>query len=142
MRVPAGIAETQPYGAQLAVLVGRSGRQLVRSPEAPHRAEAARRLRGQSLWLVAGGAVLILALMFGLDATEIGMMPPRRSPGLWPVEILTDFGKDEYVLALLAALAIVTALAFPLLHGASRIRLLRFGTIIEYLFRWCWCRWW
>ena len=45
--------------------------------------------------------MLIIALMFGFDAAEIAMMPPRRSPELWPVEILTDFGKDDYVLALL-----------------------------------------
>ena len=31
------------------------------------------------------------------------MMPPRGTPSLWPVRILTDFGKDAYVLWLLAA---------------------------------------
>lgn len=134
MSVPAGIGETQPYATQLLALIGRSAAQLVRRPEGPHRAEARHRLRAQSLWLLGIGAGLIVALMFGFDAAEIGMMPPRKSPGLWPVEILTDFGKDEYVLALLAAAVIVMALAFPLLHGAARTRLLRLATFIEYLF--------
>jgi undecaprenyl-diphosphatase len=72
--------------------------------------------------------------MFGFDATEIAMMPPRKSPELWPVQILTDFGKDEYVLALLGAVVIAVALAFPLMHGAARARLLRIGVIVEFLF--------
>jgi len=134
MVVPTRIGETRPYATQLFTLIGRSAAQVVRRPAAPHRAEAARRLRGQVLWLLGGGVALILALMFGLDATEIAMMPPRRSPELWPVAILTDFGKDEYVLALLAAVAIVMALVFPLLKGAARTQLLRLGTCVEYLF--------
>jgi membrane-associated phospholipid phosphatase len=134
MGVPSAIGETQSYAVQLLALISRSAAQVVRTPTAPHRAAAARRLRMQALWLLAGGAVLIPALMFGFDATEIAMMPPRKSPELWPVEILTDFGKDDYVLALLAAAAIVMALAFPLLRGAARTRLLRLGTFVEYLF--------
>ena len=35
----------------------------------------------------------IIALMYALDATEIGLMPTRGTPSLWPVRILTDFGK-------------------------------------------------
>jgi undecaprenyl-diphosphatase len=134
MVVPSRIGETQPYATQLFTLIGRSAAQLVRAPTAPHRAAAARRLRGQALWLLGGGIALILVLMFGFDATEIAMMPPRRSPELWPVAILTDFGKDEYVLVFLATVALVIALAFPLRHGAARVRLLRFGVVIEYLF--------
>jgi membrane-associated phospholipid phosphatase len=134
MGVPTRIAETEPYAAQLFALIRRSAAQLVRTPAAPHRTEAARRLRMQALWLAGIGAVLIIALMFGFDAAEIAMMPPRKSPELWPVEILTDFGKDEYVMAVLAAAAIVMGLAFPLLHGAARTRLLRLGTFVEYLF--------
>jgi membrane-associated phospholipid phosphatase len=134
MGVPARIGETQPYAAQLLTLIGRSAAQLVRRPAAPHRPEAARRLRLQTLLLVAGGAVLIVALMFGFDAAEIARMPPRKSPQLWPVEILTDFGKDEYVMAVLAAAAAAIALAFPLVRGVARTRLLRLGIFIEYLF--------
>ncbi len=134
MNIPAGIGESQPYAAQLLALVRRSATQIVRAPAAQHRGQAARRLRGQSLWLLGGGIALIVALMFGFDATEIAMMPPRKAPELWPVAILTDFGKDEYVLVCLAAAAVVMALAFPLLQGAARTRLLRLGTFVEYLF--------
>ena len=134
MGAPPAISESQGYGAQLLALVGRSGAQLVGSPSAPHRAEAVHLLRRQALWLSAIGIVLVVALMFGFDATEIALMPPRKSPELWPVEILTDFGKDDYVLALLLAVTIAMALAFPLMHGASRIRLLRFGAFVEFLF--------
>jgi membrane-associated phospholipid phosphatase len=134
MGAPPAISESQGYGTQLLALVGRSGAQLVRSPSALHRAEAVRLLRRQALWLSAIGIVLIVALMFGFDATEIAMMPPRKSPELWPVQILTDFGKDEYVLALIGAVALVTALAFPLMHGAARTRLLRMGVSVEFLF--------
>jgi hypothetical protein len=134
MGAPPAISESQGYGTQLLALVGRSGAQLVRSPSALHRAEAVRLLRRQALWLSAIGIVLIVALMFGFDATEIAMMPPRKSPELWPVQILTDFGKDEYVLALIGAVALVMALAFPLMHGAARTRLLRMGVSVEFLF--------
>ena len=133
MGAPPAISETNGYGAQLVALIGRSGAQLVRSPSALHRAEAIHLLRRQAVWLSAIGIALIVALMLGFDATEIAMMPPRKSPELWPVEILTDFGKDEYVMALLAAVTLVMALMFPLTHGASRTRLLRFGAFIEYL---------
>jgi membrane-associated phospholipid phosphatase len=134
MGPPPVISESQGYGAQLLALIGRSGAQLVRSPSAPHRAEAVLLLRRQSLWLSGIGIVLVVVLMFGFDATEIAMMPPRKSPELWPVQILTDFGKDEYVLALLGVVTITMALAFPLMHGASRARLLRMGVFAEFLF--------
>ena len=134
MHLPAGISETQPYASQLVALAGRSALQLTRSPTARFRAEAVQRLRWQSLWLIGVGAALIVILMFTFDAAEIAMMPPRKSPGLWPIEILTDFGKDEYVLTALAAAAITIAVAFPLLRGPARSRLLRIGAYVEYLF--------
>ena len=37
-------------------------------------------------------------------------MPKRGSPGLWWMRILTDFGKDEYVLGALAVLLIAIAI--------------------------------
>jgi hypothetical protein len=80
MSAPPAISEAQSYPAQLAALVARSAWQLTRAPTAPHRAEAIRRLRIQTLWLLAIGAVLIPALMFGFDAIEIGLMPPRGAP--------------------------------------------------------------
>ena len=51
----------------------------------------------------------IIALMYVLDATEIGWMPKRGTPSLWPLRILTDFGKSEYVLWVLAGLLLVVA---------------------------------
>lgn len=134
MSAPPAISETQSYSGQLVALVGRSVLQLTRSPAAPHRAEAIRRLRVQALWLFAIGAVLIPVLMFGFDATEISLMPPRGAPGAWPARAITDFGKDSYVLMTLAAALILMALAFPLLQGAARNRLLRFAAHVEYLF--------
>ena len=63
------------------------------------------------------------------------------TPLAYPVEVdhgrdslLTDFGKDSYVLTSLGAALIVMALAFPLLHGAARGRLLRLAGHVEYLF--------
>jgi len=134
MRPPAGISETQPYASQLVALVGGAAWQLTRSPVAPFRAEAVQRLRRQSLWLIGVGVALIVILMFSFDAAEIAMMPPRKSPGLWPLQILTDFGKDTYVLTALAAAGIAMVIAFPVLRGPARNRLLRFGSYVGYLF--------
>jgi membrane-associated phospholipid phosphatase len=134
MSAPPAISETQNYPAQLAALIGRSAWQLTRSPTAPYRAAAIRRLRTQALWLLAIGAVLIPALMFGFDATEISLMPPRGAPSAWLARAITDFGKDSYVLTTLAAALIVMVLAFPLLHGVARNRLLRLAGHVEFLF--------
>lgn len=133
MGVPARIGETDSYAAQLFALVARSATQLVRKPEAMFRVEAVRRLRLQALWLIAIGAVSVVALMVGLDAAEIGLMPPRGAPEVWPARLVSDFGKDSYVIAALAATLIVMGLAFPLQRGASRLKLLRFAGRIEYL---------
>jgi undecaprenyl-diphosphatase len=130
----ADISETQPYVSQLVALVGWSAGQLTRSPAAPFRAQAVQRLGRQSLWLIGIGGALIVILMFGFDATEIAMMPPRKSPAVWPFAILTNFGKDTYVLTALGAAAITMALAFPLLRGRARSRLLRVAGYVEYLF--------
>ena len=134
MSAPPAISETQSYPEQLFALIARSAWQLTRSPTAPHRAAAIRRLRTQALWLLAIGAVLIPALMFGFDATEIGLMPPRGAPEAWPARAITDFGKDSYVLTTLAAALIVMALAFPFQRGGARSRLLRLAGHVEYLF--------
>ena len=82
----------------------RSSAQLVRPPSHSRRAEAARRLARHALLTTAIVGAAIIALMYGLDAREIGLMPPRGSAGLWPVRILTDFGKETYVLSALAAM--------------------------------------
>ena len=61
-------------------------------------------------------------------------MPARGTPNLWPVRILTDFGKDAYVLCILALMLLAVALAAPALQGASRARLLSFGLRLQFLF--------
>lgn len=129
-----GAAPSESYFWQVFALLRLSVVRLVRPPQAPQRAEAARRLRRQAFWLAAVGAVVIVALMLTFDAIEIGLMPPRGTPSLWPVRILTDFGKDAYVLWPLAAALLVIGLAVPLLQGPSRTRLQRFGTHVQYLF--------
>jgi membrane-associated phospholipid phosphatase len=129
-----GAGPSQNYVSQLVALARQSAIQLVRAPSAPYRAEAARRLRRQLFWLTGVAVAVIVALMLTFDAIEISMMPPRGTPSLWPVRILTDFGKDEYVLSTLAAILIVVGLAVPLLTRPSRAWMLRFGRHVQYLF--------
>jgi membrane-associated phospholipid phosphatase len=132
--MPADIAHRSGYGAQLVVLSGRAVAQLVRAPSHSRRAEAARRLARHSLWLSALGAAVIIALMVAFDTTEIQMMPARGAPGLWPIRILTDFGKDEYVLWALAAALVTVALVAAGRRGTSRALLLGFGTRLQFIF--------
>jgi membrane-associated phospholipid phosphatase len=129
-----GTAPSQGYFRQVFALFRLSAAELVRPPLAPRRAEAAGRLTRHTVLLTAIGAVVIAALMVTFDAAEIGMMPPRGTPSLWPVRVLTDFGKDAYVLWLLAAALLVIGLVIPLRGGVSRTRLLHVGTRVQYLF--------
>jgi membrane-associated phospholipid phosphatase len=117
---------------QLSHLMAQSAGALVRSPSHSRRAEARRRLARHSLWLVASLSALIIILMFVFDATEITLMPKRGSPQLWPVRMLTDFGKDEYVLWTLAAMFVVVAIAYPLVRSGLRPALARFAIHVEY----------
>jgi membrane-associated phospholipid phosphatase len=134
MAPPADIAPRASYPTQLATVSGRALAQLVRSPSHSRRAEAARRLARHSLWVSAAGAALIIALMVAFDTTEIQMMPPRGTPGLWPIRILTDFGKDAYVLWSLAGALVIVALVAASKRGTSRALLLGFGTRLQFLF--------
>jgi membrane-associated phospholipid phosphatase len=129
-----GTAESRRYLVQLATLLRHSLVQLTRAPSHSRRKEAARRLARQSLLLAAILGACIVGLMIALDAPEIALMPPRGTPALWPVRIVTDFGKDAYVLYLLVAVLVAIALASPLLQGTSRARLLRIGTQVQYVF--------
>ena len=61
-------------------------------------------------------------------------MPPRGVPALWPIRILTDFGKSAYVLWLLAGALFAFAILTPRLQGTSRSLLLGFGTRLQFLF--------
>jgi membrane-associated phospholipid phosphatase len=85
------------------------------------------------LLLTAILGVAIILLMVALDTTEIRLMPPRGTASLWPLRILTDFGKSTYVLWTLAGLLLVIAIVSPRLRGTSRSLLLGFGTRLQFV---------
>ena len=134
MPTPATGGEPAKYLARLSTLTLSSSAQLVRPVSHPQSGAAARKLQRQALLLIALGAVAVVALMFGFDAYEIGLMPPRGAPSLWPVRIVTDFGKAANVLWLVAGLLLVVVLVAPRLQGAARSQLLRFGTELQFIF--------
>ena len=128
------IAPHASYPAQLLGVTGRALAQLVRTPSHSCRDAAARKLARHSLWLSAAGAALVIVLMVAFDLTEIQLMPARGTPALWPIRILTDFGKDENVLSVLGIALIVVALVAAAMHGTRRTLLLGFGTRLQFLF--------
>jgi membrane-associated phospholipid phosphatase len=130
----AGIGAAATYFSHLFALVRLSAAQLLRSPSHSRRAEAARRLARHTLLTSAIAAAAILVLMLWIDTAEIGLMPPRGSASLWPVRILTDFGKDAYVLSCLAGLLLVVALVASGMRGISRAQWLSFGMRLQFLF--------
>ncbi len=134
MSAPSGVVPRSNFFADVVTVAWRSAAQLLRQPSHSRRAQAARRLARHTLLASAIGAAAVIALMFVLDAPEIALMPPRGTASLWPLRILTDFGKDTYVLWGLAAGLIVVALASAGRHGIPRARLLAFGTRLQYLF--------
>jgi membrane-associated phospholipid phosphatase len=134
MAAPTGIAESRNYFSRFVVLAWLSLAQLVRTPSHSRRAEAARRAARHALLLSAGLGVAIIALMVVLDAWEIGQMPKRGTPSLWWMRILTDFGKDEYVLAALGVLLIAVAVIAPAFSGIRRSLWLGLGTRLQFLF--------
>jgi undecaprenyl-diphosphatase len=134
MSAPASIGESSNYFARLFALVLTSLTQLVRPPSHARRAVAARRLARHALLMAAIVSVVIVALMVGFDALEIGLMPPRGSPDLWPVRILTEFGKDTYVLSILALMLLAVGLVAAALRGSSQARLLNLGLRLQFVF--------
>jgi membrane-associated phospholipid phosphatase len=134
MFAQAGIGQSSNYFSQMFAVIRRAATQLVRPPSHSRRAEAARRLARHSLLTTVIAGAAIIALMYVLDEKEIGLMPPRGTASLWPVRILTDFGKDAYVLCSLAGLLFIVALAAPGLKATSQSLLLRFGTQLQFLF--------
>ena len=126
--------ESHNYASRFVKLAWLSLTQLVRSPSHSRRAEAARRAARHVLWLSAGLGAAIIVLMYAIDAWEIAQMPKRGTPSLWWVRILTDFGKDEYVLAVLAGLLIAVAIVSPALRGIQRSLLLGLGTRLQFIF--------
>jgi len=134
MPASTNIAPRAGYPAQLLAVSWHALAQLVRTPSHSRRAEAARKLARHSLWLSVAGAALVIALMLAFDQTEIQLMPARGAPGLWPIRILTDFGKDEYVLSVLGVALVALALAAAGLHGPRRALLLGLGTRLQFVF--------
>jgi membrane-associated phospholipid phosphatase len=134
MSAPSGIGESTSYLSRFGMLAWLSLAQLVRAPSHSRRAEAARRSARHVVLLMAVVGVAIIALMYVLDVREISLMPPRGTPDLWPVRILTDFGKDSYVLGSLGALLIAVAIVAPGLRGIERSLLLGLGTRLQFLF--------
>ena len=134
MSVAPTIAPRASYPAQLLSVTTGALAQLVRAPSHSRRAAAARKLAWHSLWLSAAGATLVIVLMVAFDQTEIQLMPARGTAWLWPIRILTDFGKDEYVLVALGIALVATALIAAGLHGTRRTLLLGFGTRLQYVF--------
>lgn len=133
MAVPAVINDSASYLSRFFTLASRSFAQIVRTPSHSRRAEAARRSARHALLLAAIVGVTIIGLMYLLDVREISLMPKRGSPGLWPVRILTDFGKDVYVLSAIAVSLLVVAIAAPALSGMQRSLLLGLGTRLQFL---------
>jgi membrane-associated phospholipid phosphatase len=134
MSVQTGLVESSSYFFRFFAVVRMSLSQLVRPPSHSRRAEAARRSARHVLLLTATAGVVIIALMYALDATEIGLMPPRGTANLWPVRILTDFGKSAYVLCFLTGLLLAVAIISPRLRRTSRSLLLGFGTRLQFVF--------
>src|SRR5436309_325433 len=134
MRARTGRIAPSSYAGQVGSLAWHSVAQLVRAPSHSRRAEAARRWARHSLWLMVGIGIAIIVLMYALDASEIGWMPPRGTAWLWPVRILTDLGKSAYVLWTLAAILLVIALSFPLVRGNARPVLTGLGVRLLFIF--------
>ncbi|HTG06078.1 MAG TPA: phosphatase PAP2 family protein [Bradyrhizobium sp.] len=134
MSAQAGIGAPSNYFSQVFILVRTSATQLVRRPSHSRRAEAARRSARHVLLLAAILGAAIIALMYALDVAEIGLMPPRGTAGLWPVRVLTDFGKSAYVLWLLVGILVALALMIPRWRGSSRSPLLSLGTHLQFVF--------
>jgi len=132
--MPARGAVSPHYFGRFFATLFASFAQLVRAPSHSRRAEAGRRAARHMLWLVVGIGAAIIALMYVLDAAEIRMMPPRGTPSLWWVRILTDFGKAEYVLWTLFALMAVVLIASAAIRGTARSLLLGLGTRLQFLF--------
>jgi membrane-associated phospholipid phosphatase len=134
MAASPSVVDSKNYASRFATLAWLSLAQLVRSPSHSRRAEAARRAARHALWLSAGLGVAIIVLMLAIDAWEIAQMPKRGTPSLWWLRIVTDFGKDEYVLAVLAASLIALAIVAPALRGIRRSLLLGLGTRLQFIF--------
>src|SRR6202012_6233879 len=122
MPAPTTGGEAEGYITRLYRLVSSSIGQLTAPSSDPNAKQAARKFRRQVLILMAIGAIAVVVLIFTVDLPEIKLMPPRKSPMLWPVRILTDFGKAAFVLWSIFALLVATTLVAAGARGAVRGR--------------------
>jgi membrane-associated phospholipid phosphatase len=134
MSATPSVMVSQNYFSRLFATLGASLAQLVRAPSHSRRAEAARSSARHGLWLAAGIGALTIALMVWLDAPEIRLMPLRGTASLWPLRILTDFGKSAYVLWTLAALLFAVLIVSAGVRATARSLLLGLGTRLQFLF--------
>jgi membrane-associated phospholipid phosphatase len=121
------------YCRHLGFFVLLSVAQLLRKPLQSPRALAARRLSRHWIYLVTGGGVAIIALMFVVDVSVIGLMPTRGTPELWLARILTDLAKFEYVLFLLGMMLLAIAFLAPVLKGLRRAAIAGLGLRVQFL---------
>ena len=131
--MPAGAVQSQSYFVQFFALLRHSLGQLVRAPSHSQRRQALRRLARHTLLLTAVLGSCVVALMIFVDTPMIVLMPARGTLSLRPVRIFTDFGKDDYVLGLLAGILIGIAFTSAAL-ATTRVRWPHFLTRVEYLF--------
>lgn len=122
------------YVNRLGTLAWRSVARLARPASHSRRAEARRAQARHWLILSAVLATAIVALMFTLDLRTIIAMPPRGTESLWPLRILTEFGKARYILWGLFALMIAALLIVPLLRGQLAAVLIGVSTRIQFVF--------
>lgn len=122
------------YVPQVLADIGHGLARLVRSPSHSRRADAARHAAQRSLLLITAIGIGIVVLMYLVDAPEIGLMPARGTPSLWPIRIVTDFGKSSYVLWTLFGLMVLLVFALPLVDLGRRIILIGYATRVQFLF--------
>lgn len=125
---------SENYLGRLGQLLWRSIAPLAHAPSHSRRAEARRRQARHWLALSAILAAAIAALMLTVDLTAIVAMPPRGTASLWPLRVLTDFGKASYILwalfvTMIAVLAFVAAA-----RGHTAGILIGFGRRIQFVF--------
>ena len=120
--------------SQTLMLAGRGVARLFESPAHSRRFDARRRLARHWLWTMMLGGIAIVALMALVDAPEIRLMPPRGTASLWPVRIVTDFGKSTYVLIALGLGTCLVFLSGAFVQSASRLRLLDLSRRVAFLF--------
>lgn len=131
--LPAHASAPNGYLRRLFGLVTEGVLQVIRPASHSRRRQAARGWARLTLILAAAAAIAIVALMVWLDAAEITWMPPRGTAALWPLRIVTDFGKSGYVIAALAALMIALLLLAPRVTGVAHARLIGLAARVQYV---------